>query len=199
MKNYALLFIVIIVNSCFAMETNDLFKLPPEQLKAYIERQLQASYTGELFYVSAVPRRLAEKYFHEWNDYYKTHNNQSFDTLWMFWEKNKNDNNALLIERYVKAIVSNSFALRNPQLPLDETGQECVDAIYRVNSDLRVLHYIVTGKIDEVVLQPEAWQEYWNKMVQVASGYTPIAESGPKILKRVRFSDTPSYKKVKKQ
>lgn len=199
MKNYALLSIAIIAISCFAMEGNDLFKLPPEQLKAYVERQLQASYTSELFYVPEVPRRLAEKYFHEWNDYYKTHNNQSFDTLWMFWEKNKKNQNALLIERYVKAIVLNSFALRNPELPLDETGQECIQAIYRVNSDLRVLHYIATGQINGILLQPEAWQEYWNTMLYAASSYLPAIENGPRILKRVRFGDTPTYKKAKKQ
>lgn len=198
MKNYALLSIAIIAISCFAMEGNDLFKLPPEQLKAYVERQLQASYTGELFYVPEVPRKLAEKYFHEWNDYYKTHNKRSFDTLWMFWEKNKNDNNALLIERYVKAIVLNAYRFRNPDLAELETGDECERAIDAVNSDLKVITYMATGEIKEPLIQPEGWQLYWNRMILAASSSGAVVNDRPKILKRVRFGATPSHKKAKK-
>lgn len=70
------------------------------------------------------------------------------------------DPQALLLQRYFRTVISKAVSLRNPELKADQYGDELGRAIILVNSDLRDLTYIATGKYQPVLTQEE-WNKQW--------------------------------------
>ena len=143
-----------------------------------------ALYPQRFYYVRGVSRKLANKYcgvmcrlqhgfgnaFGDCKDYEEEHFHDGKAEL---FKQNMEHIRPFLV-RYTKTVIKKAMSLRSADLKDDEIGDECAQAIETIESNAKLLSYILTGRRKDETTQ-EQWHDKWKQILAMSLMHQEIA------------------------